>query len=48
MAVIKTRPVANYIGIWLMFYINITCGLALISQEKVRHLVTRKTCKRPG
>ena len=34
MAVIKTRPVFNYIGIWLMFYINITCGLALISQEK--------------
>ncbi len=24
----------NFIGIWLMFYINITCGLALISQEK--------------
>lgn len=35
MDVIKTRPVANYIGIWLMFYINITCGLALISQEKM-------------
>ncbi len=35
LAVIKTRPVANYIGIWLMFYINITCGLALISQEKM-------------
>ena len=34
MDVIKTRPVTNYIGIWLMFYINITCGLALISQEK--------------
>ncbi len=33
-AVIKTKPVLNYIGIWLMFYINITCGLALISQEK--------------
>jgi OFA family oxalate/formate antiporter-like MFS transporter len=32
--VIKTRPIKNYIGIWLMFYINITCGLALISQEK--------------
>ena len=31
LSVIKTRPVANYIGIWLMFYINITCGLALIS-----------------
>ncbi len=34
MAVIKTRPITNYIGIWLMFYINITCGLALLSQEK--------------
>ena len=33
-AVIKTRPIKNYIGIWLMFYINITCGLALLSQEK--------------
>lgn len=33
-SVIKTKPIANYIGIWLMFYINITCGLALISQEK--------------
>ena len=35
MSVIKTKPIANYIGIWLMFYINITCGLALISQEKM-------------
>ncbi|MCM1174629.1 MAG: MFS transporter [Blautia sp.] len=35
MAVLKTRPISNYIGIWLMFYINITCGLALISQEKM-------------
>lgn len=35
MAVIKTKPISNYIGIWLMFYINITCGLALISQEKM-------------
>lgn len=35
MSVIKTRPISNYIGIWLMFYINITCGLALISQEKM-------------
>ncbi|MCD7835573.1 MAG: OFA family MFS transporter [Lachnospiraceae bacterium] len=34
-AVIKHKPVSNYIGIWLMFYINITCGLALISQEKM-------------
>ena len=32
---IKTRPIINYIGIWLMFYLNITCGLALISQEKM-------------
>ncbi|MCH5250128.1 MAG: OFA family MFS transporter [Lachnospiraceae bacterium] len=35
MSVIKTRPISNYIGIWIMFYINITCGLALISQEKM-------------
>lgn len=35
MDIIKTKPVTNYIGIWLMFYINITCGLALISQEKM-------------
>ena len=35
MSVIKTRPIMNYVGIWLMFYINITCGLALISQEKM-------------
>ena len=34
-SVIKSRPISNYIGIWLMFYINITCGLALISQEKM-------------
>ena len=33
-SVIKTRPILNYVGIWLMFYINITCGLALLSQEK--------------
>lgn len=33
--VIKTKPLTNYLGIWLMFYINITCGLALISQEKM-------------
>lgn len=32
--VIKSKPITNYIGIWLMFYLNITCGLALISQEK--------------
>lgn len=24
----------TFIGIWIMFFINITCGLALISQEK--------------
>lgn len=35
LSVIKTKPITNYIGIWLMFYINITCGLALISQEKM-------------
>ena len=35
MSVIKSKPIKNYIGIWLMFYINITCGLALISQEKM-------------
>jgi len=29
---IKTKP-ATFIGIWIMFYLNITCGLALISQE---------------
>ncbi len=34
MSVIKSRPIVNYIGIWLMFYLNITCGLMLISQEK--------------
>ncbi len=33
-AVIKSKPITNYIGIWVMFYLNITCGLALISQEK--------------
>lgn len=35
MTQLKTKPITNYIGIWLMFYINITCGLALISQEKM-------------
>ena len=34
-AVIKSKPISLYIGIWLMFYLNITCGLALISQEKM-------------
>ena len=33
--VIKSKPIATYIGIWVMFYLNITCGLALISQEKM-------------
>ena len=33
--VIKTKPIMNYVAIWLMFYLNITCGLALISQEKM-------------
>lgn len=32
--VIKQKP-AVFVGIWLMFYLNITCGLALISQEKM-------------
>ena len=32
--VIKAKPI-TFIGIWLMFYLNITCGLALISQEKM-------------
>ena len=35
LAVIKSKPIGNYIGIWVMFYLNITCGLALISQEKM-------------
>ena len=35
MSVLKTKPLTNYIGIWLMFYLNITCGLALLSQEKM-------------
>ncbi len=35
LAVIKSKPISLYIGIWLMFYLNITCGLALISQEKM-------------
>ncbi|MCR5623779.1 MAG: OFA family MFS transporter [Lachnospiraceae bacterium] len=33
--VIKSKPISTYIGIWVMFYLNITCGLALISQEKM-------------
>lgn len=35
LAILKTKKLTNYIGIWLMFYINITCGLALLSQEKM-------------
>ena len=35
MTVLKTKPIINYVGIWLMFYLNITCGLALLSQEKM-------------
>ncbi len=35
MEVLKTKPLTNYIGIWVMFYLNITCGLMLISQEKM-------------
>ena len=34
-ATLKREPIISYIGIWLMFYLNITCGLALISQEKM-------------
>lgn len=34
-ATLKREPVISYVAIWLMFYINITCGLALISQEKM-------------
>lgn len=32
---LKKYPWSVYIGIWLMFYINIACGLAIISQEKM-------------
>ncbi|MCR5172353.1 MAG: MFS transporter [Treponema sp.] len=35
LATLKREPIASYIAIWLMFYINITCGLAIISQEKM-------------
>ena len=34
MEVLKTKPIGNYVGIWLMFFLNITCGLAIISYEK--------------
>ena len=33
-ATLKREPILSYVGIWVMFYLNITCGLALISQEK--------------
>ena len=33
--VLKKYPLKDYIGIWIIFYLNITCGLALISQEKM-------------
>ncbi len=33
-SVLKVFKNKTFIGIWLMFFINITCGLALISQEK--------------
>ena len=35
LATLKREPLTSYIGIWLMFYLNITCGLAFISQEKM-------------
>lgn len=35
LATLKREPILSYVGIWLMFYLNITCGLALISQEKM-------------
>lgn len=35
LATLKCEPISSYIAIWLMFYLNITCGLALISQEKM-------------
>lgn len=34
-SILKDWPIRDYIGIWFIFYINITCGLALISQEKM-------------
>lgn len=33
--ILHKRPIKRFIGIWVMFYLNITCGLALISQEKM-------------
>ena len=35
LATLRREPITSYIAIWLMFYINITCGLAIISQEKM-------------
>ena len=35
LATLKREPLPSYVGIWLMFYLNITCGLAFISQEKM-------------
>ena len=35
LATLKREPLTSCIGIWLMFYLNITCGLAFISQEKM-------------
>lgn len=35
LATLKREPLTSYVGIWLMFYLNITCALALISQEKM-------------
>lgn len=34
-ASLRSRPISTYIGIWVMFYLNISCGLAIISQEKM-------------
>lgn len=34
-AALRREPLLSYAGIWLMFYLNITCGLAIISQEKM-------------
>ena len=33
--VLNLYPKKDYIGVWIIFYLNITCGLALISQEKM-------------
>ena len=31
---LKQKPLINYLAIWVIFYINISCGLSIISQEK--------------